>query len=129
MKRFCILLLSVLCVSNLYSQEQRYDEFRCPVGETKGNRSFGYWDKFNLYYYIHNYPNTNNTNLTSSQCDAAIQSAFNKWSDYSLFTFTRTYDLSQADIELKWVTNNHGNCHSGYFLNGELAHASEGKPA
>lgn len=125
MKKFCIILLLELCVCNLYSQEQRYDKFRCPVGETKGNMLFGYWDKFNLYYYIHNYPT--NSSLTNAECDTAIQSAFNKWSEYSKFTFTRTYDISQADIELKWPTNDHGNCHLGYFQYGELAHASPGK--
>ena len=125
MKKFCILLLSVLFVSYLYSQEQRYYEFRCPVGESKGNMSFGYWNKYNLYYYIHNYPS--NSNLTSTQCDAAILSAFNKWSYYSLFTFTRTYDLSQADIELKWVSGPHSNCDYGNFVLGEAAHSSEGK--
>ena len=125
MKKVCILLMLVLCVSNSYSQEQRYDEFRCPVGESKDNTSFGYWDKYNLYYYIHNYPT--NSNLTSAQCDAAIQSAFNKWSEYSIFTFSRTYDLSQADIELKWLTGHHINCYNGYFQIGEAAHASPGK--
>ena len=94
------------------------------MGEMKGYMSYGYWDKYNLYYYIHNYASHN---LTSTQCETAIQSAFNKWSEYSKFTFTRTYNQSQADIELKWELGSHDNCDYGDFGLFEAAHSSEGK--
>ena len=119
MKKLFIVLLLAICTVNLYSQdlysrELPYVGVRSSEGGTKGNTSFGYWNKHDLYYYIHNYGG----GLTSSQCETAIQNAFNTWSQYSLFTFTRTYNLAQADIELLWASGNHwrggadgkGNC-------------------
>lgn len=90
-----ILLLLALCTSSLYSQELQSDDAISPEGGT-GNR--GPWNYFNLKYYIHNYASS----LTSSECETAIQNAFNTWSQYTIFTFTRTYDSSQADIALMW---------------------------
>lgn len=84
-----------LCTSSLYSQELQSDDAISPEGGT-GNR--GPWNYFNLKYYIHNYASS----LTSSECETAIQNAFNTWSQYTIFTFTRTYDSSQADIALMW---------------------------
>ena len=84
-----------LCTSSLYSQELQSDDAISPEGGT-GTR--GLWNYFNLKYYIHNYASS----LTSSECETAIQNAFNTWSQYTIFTFTRTYDSSQADIALMW---------------------------
>ena len=121
MKKLIILLLLAICTVNLFSQELPYVGVVSSGGGTKGCTSFGYWDKYNLYYYIHN----SGGGLTASQCETAIQNAFNTWSQYSLFTFSRTYNLAQADIELLWASGSHGNC--GSFIQGELAHTSEGK--
>lgn len=93
-----ILLLLALCTSSLYSQELQSDDAISPEGGT-GTR--GQWNYFNLKYYIHNYASS----LTSSECETAIQNAFNTWSQYTNFTFTRTYNLSQADIALMWDAN------------------------
>lgn len=90
-----ILLLLALCTSSLYSQELQSDDSLSSEGGI-GNR--GQWNYFNLKYYIHNYA----ASLTSSECETAIQNAFSTWSQYTLFTFTRTYNSSQADIALMW---------------------------
>lgn len=118
MKKLLFVFLLAIYTGNLYSHDNLpYVGVRSSEG---GNKSYGYWNKYNLYYYIHN----SGGGLTSNQCDTAIQNAFNTWSQYSLFTFTRTYNLSQADIELLWASGDHCNC--GPFGQGELAHTSEG---
>lgn len=89
------MLLLVFFTSSLSSQELSSDDNKYPEGGTK---SVVYWTNYNLKYYIHNYGG----GLTDNQCQTAIQNAFNKWAQYTNFTFTRTYYLSQADIELKW---------------------------
>ena len=112
------------CANNLFAQEKLYDDIICPDGGEKGNAAvtYTYWDIFNLYYCFKNYdPNY----LTSSQCQTAIQNAFNTWSQYSRFTFTQTYNLSQADIEISWEAPDHSGCNS--FSPNALAHASIGK--
>lgn len=121
MKKFFIILTLVLCTNNLFAQKMLYDDIICPDSGVKGNTSITYWDKYNLYYCFKNY----DCNLTSSQCQTAIQNAFNTWSQYSKFTFTQTNDLSQADIELSWEDTNHSGCVS--FSSNTLAHASVGK--
>ena len=90
-----ILLLLALCTNSLYSQELQSDDTISLEGGM-GNR--GPWGYYNLKYYIHNYASS----LTSSECETAIQNAFSTWSQYTVFTFTRTYNLSQADIALMW---------------------------
>lgn len=90
-----ILLLLALCTSSLYSQVSQSDDDISPEG---GIENRGPWNYFNLKYYIHNYASS----LTSSECETAIQNAFNTWSQYTIFTFTRTYNSSQADIALMW---------------------------
>ena len=95
-KLFSILLLLAFCTSSLSAQEMQSDDSNYPEGETRDN--IVYWTYYNLKYYIHN----SGGGLTLSQCATAIQNAFNTWAQYSNFTFTRTYNLSQADITLKW---------------------------
>ena len=90
------MLLLAFYTSGSFSQELQSDEFISPEGEVLRSK----WTNHNLYYY---YNSTNNpTSPTYSQCLTAIQNAFSTWSQYTDFTFTRTYNLSQADIELKW---------------------------
>lgn len=124
MKKVFILLLSALYASNIFSQKMLYDDIICPDGGEKGNTAitYTYWTKSNLYYYFKNY----DCNLTSAQCEAAIQSAFNIWSQYSKFTFTQTYNLSQADIQISWEDEYHSGCSSNTFSTNALAHASIG---
>ena len=123
MKKIFVLILLALCANNSFSQEVPYDDIVYPDGGEKGNRSvtYTYWNTTNLYYCFKNY----NCNLSSSQCRVAIQNAFNTWSQYSLFSFTETSNLSQADIEISWEDDNHTGCppYSTYAL----AHASIGK--
>ena len=119
-KIFSLLLLLVSCASSLYAQEMPCDETACPEGGVRGNK----WTNHSLKYYIQNYPN-NTSSPTSSQCQTAIQNAFSKWSHYTDFTFTRTYNSSQANIILKWETYS-DNC--GDYSIEALAHSSPGKP-
>lgn len=122
MKKFLFFLILALCTSNLFAQKELYNDIIYPDEGTKGNTSVTYWSKYNLYYYIHN---SASHNLTSTQCQTAIQNAFNKWAQYSKFTFTQTYNLSQADIELSWEPTNHSGCTS--FGSSVLAHATKGQ--
>jgi hypothetical protein len=121
MKKFFSILVLVLCASNIFAQKKLYNDIVYPDGETKGTTSITYWNKSHLYYYLHN----NGGGLTYSECQTAIQNAFNTWSQYSNFTFTQTSNLSQADIELSWESVNHSGCDS--FESDALAHASLGK--
>ena len=121
MKQHCIILLLSLCTSNLFAQGELLNDIVYPDGGTKGTASVTYWNKYNLYYYIHNYGGS----LSPTQCETAIQSAFNTWSQYSNFTFTQTSNLSQADIELSWEPVHHCNCDT--FETTTVAHASLGK--
>ena len=121
MKKNFIILIMFFCVNNLFAQKELYNDIIYPDGGTKGITSVTYWNKTNLYYYIHNYGG----GLTYTQCQTAIQNAFNTWSQYSKFTFTQTYNLSQADIELSWENPVHSGCSS--FGSNDLAHASLGK--
>lgn len=119
MKKKFVLLLLAFCTSNLFAQEESCDEIACPGGGVRANNI---WTNHNLYYY---YNSTNNpSSPTSTQCLAAIQNAFNTWSQYTDFTFTRTYNSSQADIVLEWETSDCGN---GYSPTAS-AHSSPGKP-
>ena len=120
-KTLTFLLLLVLYTSNMFSQGLRYNDIIYPNDGTKGNTSIVYWDKSNLNYYIHN----NASTLTYSQCLTAIQNAFNTWSQYSDFTFTQTYNQSQADIELSWEPINHSGCQP--FGSSDIAHSTLGK--
>lgn len=96
MKRFFSIFLSLaFCVSSLPSQELLSEDSNHHEG---GTRNIQYWSYYNLKYYIRN----SGGGLTFSQCETAIQNAFSTWAQYTNFTFTRTYSLSQADIELKW---------------------------
>ena len=122
MKKFFVIIILALCASNLFAQKELYNDIIYPDGGTKGNRSVTYWSKYNLYYYIHN---SASNNLTSTQCQTAIQNAFNKWAQFSRFTFTQTYNLSQADIELSWEPTNHSGCVS--FGPNDLAHSTLGQ--
>lgn len=99
MKRyFTILVLLAFCTSSSYSQDLLSDNIIKSEGITKDGLIL--WTKTNLTYYFDNYASHG---LTSSQCVTAIQSAFSIWSHYSNFTFTRTYNKSQADIEIQWL--------------------------
>ena len=121
MKKIYITLVLAFCTSYLFAQKVLYNDIVYPDGGIKGSKSVTYWNKYNLYYYIHNYGG----GLTYTQCQTAIQNAFNIWSQYSLFTFTQTYNLSQADIEISWEPVNHSGCDP--FDSDDLAHASLGK--
>lgn len=120
MKKIFIILFLAYWTNNLFAQNVPYNDIVYLDGDTKGGTDINCWHKTNLYYYFKNY----NCNLTSSQCQTAIQSAFNTWSQYSNFTFTQTYDLSLADISLSWEPVNHSGCVP--FNYGELAHSTKG---
>ena len=81
MKKFLVVLFLALCTNNTFAQKELYNDIIYPDGGTKGNTSVTYWDKYNLYYYIHN----SASNLTYSQCQTAIQNAFSKWAQFSRF--------------------------------------------
>lgn len=124
MKRIIIqFLMLCLCISTILGQRLAFDEKIYPEGLGRSEYTPVYWDKYNLYYYIHNTSNS----LTSSQCQTAIQNAFETWSRYSNFIFTRSYILSLADIELSWELGDHGNCATFYPGTPYIAHASWGK--
>ncbi len=120
-KLFVFIVLSTLCASNMFSQKMLYDDIICPDNGEKGNAAVTYWNKYNLYYCFKNY----DCNLSSSQCRIAVQNAFNTWSQYSLFSFTETNNLSQADIEISWEADSHSGCDP--FSSTALAHASIGR--
>lgn len=121
MKKFFSILVLVFCASNLFAQKKLYNDIVYPDGETKGTTSITYWNKSHLYYYLHN----SGGGLTYSQCQTAIQNAFNTWSQYSNFTFTQTSDISQADIKISWEQDNHSGCTP--FDSDDLAHSTIGK--
>ena len=54
MKKFFSILVLVLCASNIFAQKRLYNDIVYPDGETKGITSITYWNKSNLYYYLHN---------------------------------------------------------------------------
>ena len=120
MKKLLMIFLLVFCANNMLAQNELHNDIIYPDIGTKGTTSITYWNKYNLYYYYKNY----NCNLSPAQCRVAIQNAFNTWSQYSLYTFTETNDLSQADIAISWEPVDHG-CQP--FASGDLAHATVGK--
>jgi hypothetical protein len=122
MRKIFFLLALAFCTNIVFAQELPCDDIVYPAGGAKGITSVSYWTKYNLNYYIHNYASHG---LTSTQCQTAIQNAFNTWSQYTDFTFTRTYNLSQADIELSFEDIHHLNCDS--FKTNTLAHATLGR--
>ena len=63
-----------------------------------------HWNKTNLSYYIYN----TSSHLTSQERNNAIQTALNKWSLYTSFTFEETTVPANADIVFMWVTGEHG---------------------
>jgi hypothetical protein len=123
MKKKFVLLLLAFCTSNLFAQDISCDETACPEG---GVRTNNIWTNHNLYYYIYNYPN-NNLSITSTQYLTAVQNAFSTWSQYTDFTFTRTYNSSQADIILEWE-DRINNCGVLGYNETAAAHSSPGKP-
>ena len=122
-KLFIILVLLTFGTNIIFAQKVLYDDIICPNEGAKGNASvtYTYWNKTNLYYYFKNY----DCNLSSAQSRVAIQNAFNTWSQYSLFTFIETNNLSQADFEISWEETTHSGCNP--FSTYALAHASIGK--
>lgn len=117
MKKKIVLLLLAFCTSNLFAQDIFCDETTCPEEGVRGNT----WPNHNLYYYIYNYPN--NSPITSTQYLTVIGNAFSTWSQYTDFTFTRTYNSSQANITLLWESSNNG-CAKYYST--ATAHSSDG---
>ena len=105
MKR-SILLIILFCspIGFLYSQRVLVDDCILPKGDSKSDPDVVYWDCYDLHYYIQNSAST----LSYSECQSAIQNAFNRWSKYSQFTFTQTTNLSEADITISWETGEHG---------------------
>lgn len=99
-----LVLLLCLCSFNLFAGHHIIDDKVYPECSNRDTYTPTLWGT-NIYYYIRNASN----DLTSSQCQTAIQNAFNTWAQYSRFTFIQTYSLSQADIELSWKSGNHGN--------------------
>ena len=129
-KLFILELLLCLCFSNLFAQHHivedkvLIDDKVYPEGSNRDGYSPVLWEKTNLYYYIGNFSN----DLSSTQCQTAVQNAFNTWAQYSKFTFTQTYNLSQADIHLSWEVGNHSNyCPSFYEYPYPIAHSSYGQ--
>lgn len=114
MKKFSlILLLLAFYTSGSYSQDLESEDIVSLEGEVRGSK----WTNHNLYYY---YDYTNNpTSPTYTQCLTAIQNAFSTWSQYTDFTFTRTFNLSQADIELKWDGNAFQNNPDGWAISSQ----------
>lgn len=119
---FSILLLC-LCTYSLFAQRSALDDFIYPENSNKATYSPTLWEGTTLYYYISN----SSHDLTFSQCETAIQSAFNTWAQNSRFTFIQTNNLSQADIKLSWEVGNHGSLCSGFFNTSIVAHATPGK--
>lgn len=117
MRKILILLLLAFCSDHSYSQEVQSDDSLNLEGETK---SAPIWTYYNLKYYIQNYASHD---LTNSQCQTAIQNAFSTWSQYSKFTFTRTYTSSQADIIIKWESES---SHCGTYSSTAIAHSLQG---
>lgn len=123
MKRLVFLLFMLcLCSSNLFAQRSASYGTIYPEGSSR-DISPELWEKTTLYYYISNYSN----NLNYTQCEAAIQSAFTTWADYSRFTFIQTFSLSQADIVLGWYTYNHGDYCDPFNNTSVVAHSTVGK--
>ena len=121
MKKKLVLLLLAFCTSSLFAQDISCDDTTCPEG---GVRTNNIWTNHNLYYYIYNYPN-NPSSITSTQYLTAIGNAFSTWSQYTDFTFTRTYNSSQANIILEWETSD---CGKPGYNQTATAHSSPGKP-
>lgn len=63
-----------------------------------------HWNKYNLSYYIYN----TSSHLTSQERKNAIETALNKWSLYTSFTFVETTVPTNADIVFMWVKDEHG---------------------
>ena len=119
MKKSVIVALLCLCTNYSFSQQMLFDDIEIP-----GSRSItdpDYWNKTNLFYCFRNY----SSQFTNAECETIIQNAFNTWSRYSNFTFTRVNNINLADIEISWEVNSvHGDCPE--FEQGTLAHASIG---
>lgn len=73
-------LMLCLCSSNLFAQPSASYGTIYPESFNRDITS-GLWGETTLYYYISNSPE--NSNLTFSQCQTAIQNAFNTWAQYS----------------------------------------------
>lgn len=117
-------LLLCLCSLNLFAQQSASYGTIYPEGSNR-DITPTLWEGTTLYYYISNSPE--NSNLTFSQCQTAIQNAFNTWALNSRFTFIQTYSQSQADIELSWESGYHGNLCDPFTNTSVVAHSTLGK--
>lgn len=59
------------------------------------------WNKTDLTFYFHNCP----TRIDCSAAHGAVRNAFQAWADVSALTFTEVTDLSQADIEVTFTSD------------------------
>ncbi|XP_018411860.1 PREDICTED: matrix metalloproteinase-18-like isoform X2 [Nanorana parkeri] len=76
------------------------------------------WKKSELTYRIVNYT----PDMAAAEVDAAIQRAFQVWSDVTPLTFTRIYN-SVADIEISFAAQVHNDFYPFDGPHGTLAHA------
>lgn len=118
---FSVLLLW-LFASNLLAQHTAFDDIIYPPKSDRADFSPTLWEETTLYYYVSNSSN----DLSFSQCQTAIQNAFDTWSQYSRFSFIQTFDLSQADIKLSWEIGHHGSLCSDFTDTSIVAHATRG---
>lgn len=117
-----LVLLLCLCSVNLFAEHHIIDDKVYPECSNRDTYTPTLWGKTNLYYYISNKSN----DLTSSQCQTAIQNAFNTWTQNSRFTFIQTNNLSQADIKLSWEVGYHGSNCPSFIEYPAIAHSSYG---
>lgn len=102
---------------------QLIDTPRCGNSDDKFELA-GAWPKTALTYHVTRYT----AQLTNAQVDAALLQAFAKWSDVSPLRFTNVTADQPADIDIQFVTGDHGD---GTIFDGTgkvLAHASYPPP-
>ena len=80
------------------------------------------WNKNSFTYYLIN----SASSLTAQECESIIQTAFQRWAEFTNLTFTKASSPLFADFKLQWVSEgtNHGCGNSNIFDSSDLAHAS-----
>jgi hypothetical protein len=97
---------------------QLIDTPRCGNSDDKFGLAWA-WPKSALTYHVTRY----SAKLTNAQVDAALLQAFTKWSDVSPLRFTNVTADQPVDIDIQFVTGDHGD---GTIFDGTgqvLAHA------
>jgi hypothetical protein len=122
MKKILTVIILFCSTFQLSAQGTLYDYGFEGSGNEKYVTYGSKWNNSYLKYYIDNI----SSHLTASQREHAIQTALNRWSLVTNFTFEQVYSASNADLKYAWKTGSHAGCTDAFDGPGNtLGHAKQ----